>query len=726
MVTRSIQAMFIIAFLKVVYSGETQCKPEGLENCACKGLVDGTVFVDCGSCNVRIQDACKICSSIQNVTRIDIGFNEFADIPEDCFLHCRKVTSLSLVSNGIKTLKQHTFTNMKQLQQLNLDGNLLINGGNLSTPEAFDSLVSLKSLSLRANGVLPTDTGPYEYLANINSNTFTALQKLSLDGLPCGSFGHNFQNYQNLAYIDFSGRFDGPYTCKILELTNVSFQNVIYVTHLNLSNCQISNIDSGTFELMPRLRHLNLSHNMELGFVTLRNVSYGLQFTSIEVLGYSKVYKTFGMANELKRCDIWYLNNTNLKELHLNSNRMAGIEVDGMHLIPRSLEVVWAENNQFDYGPYLFQTSCVNSLKRVDASEQLFGPDWRKYNDEIKIKEKNFAQYDTEACPVPEAMKRENCPFLVNKKLKQENISISTSLKRLTMRSSNLYSKFPHGNFDLKLNNSLEYIDVSSNIFYQWRGQFTIFEKLKYLDLSNNFCSKVSPNFFKNAPFITTLNISRNNLGLILAGDTEGEIFKPLKELENLNVARNDIEKLTKNAFRNLQHLETLNISFNRIQTIEFDFAHMKNLSYLDVQQNKIYSLPVPLLEQMERHSIKMSKNVTIDMSKNLIHLSCDHLPFLSWMSDHNEYFKNIRSYQFYEKGSSIISFPEFRPALEKLQNNCRSYLPVYIVAAISITAFVALLLGGFGYRFRWRIRYLYYIAKAKYTGYLPIQDSDS
>ena len=188
MVTRSIQAMLMIAFLKVVYSGETQCKPEGLENCACTGLMDGTVFVDCKRCNVTIQDVCKICSSIQNVTRIDLGFNELADIPEDCFIHCRNVTSLSLVSNGIKVLKQHTFTNMKQLQQLNLDKNLLIKGGNVSTPEAFNSLVHLKSLSLRANGISPTDTGPYEYLANININTFTALQKLSLDGLPYGSF----------------------------------------------------------------------------------------------------------------------------------------------------------------------------------------------------------------------------------------------------------------------------------------------------------------------------------------------------------------------------------------------------------------------------------------------------------------------------------------------------------------------------------------------------------
>ena len=104
--------------------------------------------------------------------------------------------------------------------------------------------------------------------------------------------------------------------------------------------------------------------------MTLRNVSYGLQTNSIEVLDYSKVYKTFGTTNQLKRYDIWHLNNTYLKEIHLNSNRMTSIEVNGMHLVPRSLEVYWAENNPFDYSPYVFQSGCVYNLKRLEASKK--------------------------------------------------------------------------------------------------------------------------------------------------------------------------------------------------------------------------------------------------------------------------------------------------------------------------------------------------------------------
>lgn len=720
--TCSIQAMFMIASLQYAYPDETQCKPEGLENCVCKKLIDGTVFVDCRRCYVRIQHACKICISIQNVTKIDLGFNELSDIPEDCFKHCRNVTALSLVSNGIQTLKQGTFTNMKQLQRLNLDKNSLIKRGNISTPEVFDTLVNLRSLSLKGNTKSERKNDAYVYLANINKKAFTSLQKLSLDGLPSGSFGKNFQNYKNLTFIDFSG-MDSE--CNIVNITSDSFRNVIYVTHLNLSKCQISNIDRGTFLPMSRLRHLNLSHNMELGFVTLKDVAYGLRNTSIEVLDYSKVYKTFGVSNELKRCDIWNLNKTNLKELHLNSNRMASIEVNGLHLLPRSLEVFWAEDNAFVFGAYLFQTGCVNNLKILEASKKIFGPDLANFNEEMNVKEKDDTHYGTDACSVPEASKRENCPLLDNKKLKPFEISISSSLKRITVSRSSLYIKLPDVGPVLNFTNSIEYIDFSANIFYQWCEKFFVFDKLKYLDLSNNFCSLVKPNFFKNAPYITTLNISRNNLGRVLAKDNNGEIFKPLLKLKTLDIAKNDVEKLPKQVFKYLIHLETLNVSFNRIQKIEFDFGHMKNLSFLDVQQNKVYSLPVPLLEHMEAYSKQNSKNMTIDLSNNLIHLSCKHLPFLSWMSDHNGYFKNIQSYQFRKKDDSIISFNEFRQNLERLQKNCRSYTAIYIVVAISMTAFIGLLLGGFAYRFRWRIRYLYYIAKAKYTGYRLIPDSD-
>ena len=283
--------------------------------------------------------------------------------------------------------------------------------------------------------------------------------------------------------------------------------------------------------------------------MTLRNVSYGLQNTSIEVFDYSKVYKTFGTTNQLKRCDIWHLNNTNLKEIHMNSNRMESIEVNGMHLIPASLEVLWAENNPLNYGPYVFQSGCVNNLKRVEICKKLFGPDLSKYNDEINVKEKDNVYYDTDACQVPKTSKRANCPFLVGQKLKSEEMSISVSLKRITMSRSNLYFKLPDGGVVLKFNNSVEYIDISSNIFYQWRGKFFQFDKLKHLDLSNNFCSNVTANFFKNAPYINTLNISRNNLGIILAGDTKGHIFEPLTKLEKLDLARNDIEKLPKKKY---------------------------------------------------------------------------------------------------------------------------------------------------------------------------------
>ena len=125
---------------------------------------------------------------------------------------------------------------------------------------------------------------------------------------------------------------------------------------------------------------------MGLGFPTLRNVSYGLRDSmSIEVLDYSKVYKTFGLTTQLNRCDLWYLQNTTLKEIHLNSNRMASVELNALHLSPSTLETIFVEDNRITFGPSSFQVGCVTNLKRLELKRQQNGHAISNYNNEMEI-----------------------------------------------------------------------------------------------------------------------------------------------------------------------------------------------------------------------------------------------------------------------------------------------------------------------------------------------------
>ena len=718
-----VQILVVVISLGLSNCGKVSCRSDLPTKCRCYKLSPKKSFVDCHKANIKSEEACEICRIFPNVFRLDLSSNNLTTIPELCFTECHKVGILSLASNNISRLHKNTFSNMLKLNSLYLENNFLLRKGNITSPEAFESLINLRYLNLKRNVKFVNETTTYTYLQNIGNTTMPWLSQLCLDGLPYGSFGGNFVNFKNLTSIDFSGN-NG--FCKIMGLTKQTFVNVQHVKYLNLSNCRISTIEADAFGDLSHLVHLNLSYNMELGFVTLRNVSYGLQNTQIEVLDYSKVYKTFGTTNLLRRCDIWYLNNTRLKELRLNSNRMSGIEVDGLHLFPRSLEVFWAEDNDWAYGPYILQSGCISNLTRIEISGKEHVHELEYYNNELDIKEKENIAFDPKGCEVPKNISRPHCIFLEGKKLTPAVLKVPPTLKSVRMRRSNLYFKLPSYKQDISFSNNIESVDFSSNILYQWGGKFIKVNKLKHADLANNFCSNVTPEFFENCPNLITLDVSVNKLGQVLAKDIDGLIFKPLQQLQKLTLSNNVIEHLPRKIFTYLHKLKSLDLSYNRIHEIDFAFDHMTHLSELNLQQNKISSVPVTLLDQMDKYSKQKFINVSINLSKNILDMSCENLKFLVWMSDHTRYFKNISTYQFSWKDNTRVPYSKFFSTVAELQKNCRSYTPVIIVSVVSLTTFIAVVIGGLVYRFRWRIRYFYYMAKAKYTGYIPLHNSDN
>ena len=53
---------------------------------------------------------------------------------------------------------------------------------------------------------------------------------------------------------------------------------------------------------------------------------------------------------------------------------------------------------------------------------------------------------------------------------------------------------------------------------------------------------------------------------------------------------------------------------------------------------------------------------------------------------------------------------------------SCKSYAAAIIMSLIFILGFIFSVLGGRVYRFRWRLRNVYYMAKSRYKGYNQIQ----
>ena len=684
-------------------------------NCKCQNSQTYGTTVDCSGVRLNTTEVCSICSNISNVTPLDLSYNLLDQIPESCFQDCKELKTLSLKSTQLKRLTNKTFEGLANLLYLNLDNNALLKRGELSDPDFLSPLLKLQELHLQTNVYDIQETANHMYLSKIPTKTLDSLHTLYLDILPYAKFGMNFKNLTRLKRINFSCR---P-SCTMVSLTNESFVNIASVTHLNLSYCNISTVENGTFACLRELTYLDLSYNMVLGFITLRNVSYDLQFTKIEVLNYTKVYKTFGIQTWINKCDICFLANTTLKELHLNRNRISGFEIDALPYLPPELETIYLEHNQFTVGPYLAQVSCADKLKRLELSVQSASSGLIKdYNAELYIQEKHVST--TDVCKLPPFPIKPNCKSYKDKLLSWHNVVLPTQLEVLNYRSSSFMLQFTSPLVSpIKLTNSLRSIDISDNIMFNLSGYFLVCDKLEYVKMSDNFCSYVSEEFASSFRNVKILDAENNKLGQQLNGDTEGLTFKQLQKLTTLKLRNNLIDVLSEKAFNYSKNLEVLDLSLNGLNSIKFRFDHMRNLSQLYLQENKLSTLPVELLE----HMTKYSNNISIDLSKNPLTLSCANLELIRWIKRHPKYFVNVESYSFLNDSGETIMFKDINTEL--LDRICRNYTVIIVFSVIFILTFISIAISGMVYRYRWRLRYMYYMIKAKRNGYTQIPDTD-
>ena len=316
----------------------------------------------------------------------------------------------------------------------------------------------------------------------------------------------------------------------------------------------------------------------------------------------------------------------------------------------------------------------------------------------------------------------------------QNNINASTlavpdKLEIVNVRNSNLHSETTELKEPWRIRNNLRSLDISNNVFHSWTEQMIVANNLSLLNLSNNFGSKISPAFFKNCPNLEHLDASNNRIGLNLANDVDGAIFQNLTLLKYLNISNNWIESLPYKIFKHTPLLRRLDLSFNRLKSLSFEYKHLEKLSQLRLQSNRLSTAPVSLLKHIENNSHSNSQSIDIDLSNNLLEISCKNIELLSWLKHHKKNLSNIEKYQFLKDDGKNISFLEMSESFDMFEKHCRNYTSIYIVSVCFILIFICVTVGGILHRYRWRIRYLYYMTKARYGGYAPVrvnEDNDN
>ncbi|KAH3810651.1 hypothetical protein DPMN_139047 [Dreissena polymorpha] len=172
----------------------------------------------------------------------------------------------------------------------------------------------------------------------------------------------------------------------------------------------------------------------------------------------------------------------------------------------------------------------------------------------------------------------------------------------------------------------------------------------------------------------------------------------------------------------------------------EHKISHMLSLQVLNLSDNHIMTLSKVFRSDLE--SIVSSRNnitLTADLTENVISCSCDNLEVLEWILEHTLptssllILKMTTCYYTHNVSSGLPKHVLIRSKADLffqvsfLQKFCMSYTPLLISLVVLLFFIFNIIIGAIIHRFRWKIRYWYYVGNNKDfspNGYTSIEGS--
>ncbi|XP_052803727.1 toll-like receptor 4 isoform X1 [Mya arenaria] len=601
--------MFVLAVLIVhvnISMSLSRCGPE--LKCSCVTSPSGTIAMDCKARKVNIRQVCESIAQIYpNVSDLNIARNNIGNFNAEDVNNCRNISSLNMNYNQISSLHSGVFKDFQNILALDLSDNVL----DIFNKTAFDPGFFPSTLRiLKLFGNFPEDNEIERSFDYPNLTYLQKLEVLEMDGIET-DIGLEYEN-SSVRNLTLSSK--GPLGfCSIKEIFPTTFYSLVNVRVLDISSCKIENIYRDAFKNLVSLEILDLSLNRRLGFSSLMNVSYSLQFTNIQFLNYSRVYTTFGVGTIILNRDICYLRNTSLKAIAFDGNKVQMVEKNTFVLFPKHLETIYAQENKFSFGLYLFQFGCLENVLQIDANNQnkMHAP--IKYLAEPKSKDDNDrsrdskCQYMTEESLKTIAKEIPDCTYVPpNETAGDLKPQFSRSLKRVYFSGCNMVYNLDKTEFTINpSNNSLEVLDSSKNAYPSLRGRIGPFPNLKFLSFSRSYCSFISSDFLSMYK-LENLQLDRNYLGGMFAHPGGGDTFKYLTNLKMLNLSTNRITHLKRSIFSRLGKIEEIDLSGNSIEQIDIDVQPLKNLLHLNFRDHDLHFIRADIIPRLEGRGMKL------------------------------------------------------------------------------------------------------------------------
>ncbi|XP_061165648.1 toll-like receptor 4 [Saccostrea echinata] len=509
----------------------------------------------------------------------------------------------------------------------------------------------------------------------------------------------------NVAYLDVSRNW-----LRIVDRR--SLEKYSFLRNLSISKNSLQMIELDSFHNSSNIVHLDISSNQELTLEVLANISSDLRSsTSVRVLNFENLQCTYGVSFIVKRYHLIGLKHTLLEELNLASNRINSLEAGVLSDLPKSLKHLNLANNRLSFGIYLVEFGDLSNIVTVNASFQ-------SSFHQLKVEDIVMSCNDTR--PVCATLSENQHRYLRSNRwstllLRPKNITI---LLPSTLQSvyfhDNMY-KMTLQDFSFKFISkpALSKLYLQNNIIYELNGPIVGMKSVFHADFSNNFCRYISPRFFEDFRNLSHLDLSYNALGENLENDVDGKIFQNLSMLTSLNLTRNRILRLPAKIFQNLLQLENLNLSYNSLGEFKLPISHMVNLSYIDLSDNQLSTMNKETRNMLD--AVSQEKIVYLNLKGNNFRCNCGNLKFVKWvLNSKNLVFLHFDDYTCILSNSTNIRFSNIR-LLQLLEKQCSSYTLIIVIMTALTFVVLTITISRILYRYRWKLRYMYYVAREKY-----------
>ncbi|CAH0578967.1 unnamed protein product [Chrysodeixis includens] len=578
-----------------------------------------------------------LASMVSSLASLDLGYNEFTEIPLESLRELKvlnwlnlqnnyisdldsnmdwgflsdSLSSLSLSNNHLCSLGEEALSSLRQLAQLDLDGNRLHAVAEGALPPtlallrlsdnllqqlpcaALARLPRLRHLHLRNNMVRPshnrTCRSQHSKIDSLD------LSHNELDDLFDLEFQQRLQLKQLvLDFNEFTSVPSFVLDSVHLEKLSIAHNKVGHVSdaavhalrrdleRLDLDHNELTSLPASAVEL-TRLRHLSLAynhiqelvdlpphlHSLSLAGNYFTSFPVGLQGLAPSTLAYLDLSYNQISSVTADCFDAW---SEALATLNLKGNRLVHLASDAFpgNLPLRELVLSFNELYHVDVSAF----SNLTSLQALELSSTLFTGDLPLF---VRNHLLSWLSLDNN-----------NIHYISS-----ENLQHFPSLEYLNLDFNKLID-FPSGVFGTNTSCRLKELRLSYNYISKINYEFlTYLNELQSVDLSYNRVQNVSEHSFVGLPNLVYLNLAGNAVEFIAE-----RAFSHLPKIEAIDLQDNHLVEFSTEYFENISSEDTnmaLNISYNKISSLSGGESPVL-INILDISHNNLENLPKAFL----------------------------------------------------------------------------------------------------------------------------------